>query len=408
MDQNDKVVPLEEALNLLLHNVQQTPDSEIVALDDALDRISSENIHAPCDLPPFDRSPLDGYAVRAVDTRGAAQRIPAVLQVIEEVYAGAAPAAEVGIGQAVRIMTGAPIPAGADCIVRQEDTDYGGKTVQIFVEHQPHQNFCPKGSDIQQGIHFIQQGDTLDYVRVGMLASLGINQVPVYRRPVVGVLTTGDELVELGRQLQPGKIFNSNQHLLQARIRSLGAVPQIIPRCRDHAEDIAQALISSFADCDFLITTGGVSVGKKDFMPDVCRLLDETPLFHGIPMKPGSPAMAFMHNGKCILCLSGNPFAAAATFELLARPVITRLQGKSAVSPQREAGILQNPFSKSSHSRRFIRARISDGKVYLPVGGSETHSSGSLMSMIDCNCMIDIPANSSPLIPGQKVTVILI
>lgn len=399
---------LEGAVSVLLENIAYDPPVECLPLDEAMARVSARDIYAPIDLPPFARSPLDGYAVRAEDTTGASREHPAVLEIIEEQYAGMMADVSIQAGQAVRLATGSPIPSGADCIVRQEDTDCGGGEVRIYVPHSPLQNYCPKGADLQQGNRCVRQGDLLNPSRIGILAGLGLDRVQVFGRPTVGVLATGDELTNVGAPLQAGKIYNSNQYFLSARLRELGCRPQVFAPCGDNAAQIAQAVDAGLESVDLMITTGGVSVGKRDFLPEVCCLLNGRELFKGVSMKPGSPAMAFIHRGKCVLALSGNPFAAAATFELLARPVLARMEGLSMSFPRRTTGVLQDAFPKFSRGRRFIRASFDGGKVFLPKGGAEVHSSGSLASLGECNCMIDIPANTKPLVPGQEVALVLI
>lgn len=408
MCQDNMCTSPEEAVARLLTAIPFTLSTQVVNLDDALGRVAAQDICAPFNHPPFDRSPLDGYAAKAADTAGACRETPAILKVVGEIFAGMSPAPRLQPGEAIRIMTGAPIPAGADCVIRQEDTDYGSNTVRVYVAHKPFQNYCHQGEDVRQGACCISCGTMLDFSAIGVLALLGQATISVFSRPTVGLLTTGSELVEVGMPLTAGKIYNSNQHLLSARMRELGALPRVLPKCADDPDCIAKAISCALDDCQFLVTTGGVSVGKKDFMPEVCHLLDGRLLFQGIPIKPGAPAMAFQCKGKLVLCLSGNPFAAAATFELLARPVIMRLQGQSISPAQFATAVLQTPFSKASPGRRFLRAYLQGGKVYLPEGGMEAHSSGALFSMMGCNCMIDIPAGTPCLSVGQEVNVILL
>lgn len=399
---------LEDAVLRLLAAAPCPLQAETVSLEDALGRVLAEDVYASFDQPPFDRSPLDGYAVRAADTVSAGRESPAVLRVAGETLAGMPPAPALRPGEAVRIMTGAPIPPGADCAVRQEDTDYGEGRVQVYVSHRPFQNYCRRGEDLREGTLALRREYRLDAAAIGILAMLGRAEVRVLARPKVALLTAGDELTEPGRPLPDGKIYNSNQYLLSARLLELGALPQIQPCRGDDVKCLGDTVDSALREVPFLITTGGVSVGKRDLMPEVCRSLNGELLFHGVPVKPGAPAMAFRHRGGLALCLSGNPFAAAATFELLARPVLQKMQGLSDRPLPRTTAVLQEPFPKASPGRRLLRARFRDGRVCLPRGGADVHASGVLSSLLDCNCLIDIPAGSAPLTAGQTVSAVLL
>ena len=410
MPQEPVYISPEQAVQLLAQALAASPETETVALGEASGRILARDLYAPLDQPPFPRSPLDGYAVRALDTTGASRERPVALRVVGTLHAGSAPSLSIAPGEAARIMTGAPIPAEADCVIRQEDTDYGADTVQIHVAHRPFQNYCRRGEDIQKGSLLLQRGEALSFSKIGVLAAMGQARISVFRRPRVGVLTTGDELTDVAAPLAPGKIYNSNQYALEARLRELGAEAVVSPPCPDRADMLAKAVGDAADRVDFLITTGGVSVGERDCMPAVRELLGGEPIFKGIRVKPGAPAMAFRHRGKVVLCLSGNPFAAVATFELLAHPLLPLLQGARvcSLSLPRAAAVLQTAFPKPSPGRRFIRAYYENQRVFLPQEGGDPHSSGVLASMTACNCMIDIPAGSGPLPAGRMVEVVLL
>lgn len=400
----------EEAVRLLFQRVKPPVDRETAALPDTSGRVLAEDLYAALDQPPFDRSPLDGYAVQARDTADAGEAHPVSLRVVDDLPAGTPPGRAVGPGEAARIMTGAPVPPGADCVVRQEDTDCGKETVRIYVPHRAGQNICRKGEDFQAGRLLLQKGEALNAVRIGTLASMGKTEVSVFRRPRIGILTTGDELVDLGGRLAPGKIYNSNQYTLAARVRELGGEAMVSPPCPDRVEKLAAAVDRAAAPADLLITTGGVSVGERDCMPEVQERLRGQPVFKGIQIKPGAPAMAFVHRETLVLCLSGNPFAAAATFELLARPLFPLLRGERDCTPSlpRASGVLRNCFPKASPGRRFIRGFWDGRNVFLPHKNEAGHSSGVLSSMMRCNCLVDIPAGSPPLPEGTPVEVVLL
>lgn len=394
---------LEEALGRLLESVDPVSaalPTEIVALEEALGRTVAADIPAATHHPPFDRSPLDGYALRHTDIEAASREAPVVLRVVGRVYAGDPPLNRIlAPGEAVRIMTGAAIPAGADCVLRQEDTDEGDERVAVYRALRHHENYCFQGEDVRRGDILIRKGETLDFPQLGVLAGQGYARVAVRKKPLVGILSTGNELVSVGTPLPLGKIYNSNGAMLSVRTRMLGGVPVQPGQVEDDPARLAGEVGALLERCPLVITTGGVSVGERDYLPAVARQMGGTLLFHGVAVKPGAPAMAFQAGGGLALCLSGNPYAAAATFELLARPVIRKLSGAVDPYPAYQQGALVDPFPKPSPARRFVRARAESGKVYLP----REHESGKLASLMRCNCLIDVPAGSPALQAGVTV-----
>ena len=394
-----------EEASALLCRCASPVRSETLPLNRALGRIAARGLSAVMDQPPFDRSPLDGYALHHEALAGACVETPAVLPVCRQIFAGDPPGGPIPFGCAGRIMTGAPIPPGADCVVRQEDTDEGEAAVRIFVSLSAHDNICDRGEDLHSGAPLFPAGTVLTPAHLGVLAGQGMGTVEVFARPRIGVLSAGDELVLPGTPLNPGKIYNSNQFYLSARLEQLGMEPVISPVHGDDPEALSAAVTALLAECDAVITTGGVSVGQKDYMPAVCRRLDAGLLFHGVAVKPGSPMLAMTVQGKPVVCLSGNPFAAAATLEAVARPMLGQLAGRRDCALPRASGVLTAPFRKASPGRRLVRAMISGTQVSLPAGGQV---SGVLSSWMGCNCLIDIPAGSPPLAAGSSVEVILL
>lgn len=377
--------------------------TERIRAEEALGRVCAQDIRAQMDQPPFPRSPLDGYAVRSRDISEASGESPVKLKVIEHIYAGLFPSRCIQAGEAARIMTGAPIPEGADCIIMQEKTDEGEERVEIYDSVPAFGNYCFKGEDTETGAFLFGQGMELKAAHIGILFSQGIREIEVYRRPVIGIMATGDELTEADKKLLPGKIYDSNGPLLAARIKELGMEPRLFSQGQDNEYVLAERVGAALKECDALITSGGVSVGARDCMPETAQILGAHILFHGINIRPGSPMMVMTAGGKPVFCLSGNPFAAAATFEVLVRPVLERMRGRSDWKPEIYKGILETPFPKPSPLRRLVRAKIEDGRIWLPEG---KHSSGMLVSMAQCNCLVDIPAGSQKLEAGAMVSVI--
>lgn len=398
-------IELEEAIDLVTHEVQPLGAEPLPAAA-ALGRILAQDIAAPLDQPPFPRSPLDGYAFQASDSTGASRERPVRLTVIDTVCAGAVAAAPVRPGQAVRIMTGAMLPQGCDCVLRQEDTDMGFPVVSLYKSLKPHDNYVDQGEDYHKGDLLLPKGIRLDAAAIGLLSSAGLcGSLLVRRRPKVAVLSTGDEVVDPHiHPLPTGKIYDANLSLLTARLTELGVTEVLGQRLGDAPATAARTIKQLLEHCDLLITTGGVSVGEKDIFHQVLPLLDAERVFCGVKLKPGSPAMFSRYRGKPILSLSGNPFAAAATFELLGRPLLAALSGESHLLPQREQAVLNTPFPKASPGRRFVRGRYADGHMTLPEG----HSSGMLSSLVGCGCLVDIPAGSGPLEPGDVVDILLL
>ena len=395
---------LEEAQQALCEDIDCL-GTEKLPLAEASGRRLAEEITAPMDQPPFDRSPLDGYALRAADTAGACRERPVSLAVADTLYAGDAPRVPVTPGRAVRVMTGAMLPPGCDCVLKQEDTDMGSPVVEIYASLRPGDNYVYRGEDYRAGTCLLPAGSRVDAAAVGVLSSAGITEVAVRRRPRVGVLSTGDEVVEPGvRPLPAGKIYGANLPLLLARLRELGVENVTGQLAGDDPRAVAEAMARMLETCDLLITTGGVSVGDKDIFHQALPLLGAERVFWKLRLKPGSPAMFSRYGGKPILSLSGNPFAAFTTFELLARPLLAALSGEPELLPRREKAVLDTPFPKGSGIRRFVRGKYENGHVSLPEG----HSSGVLRSLVGCSCLVDIPAGGGPLAAGETVDILML
>lgn len=397
-------VALEEACALMTGSVRAL-GVEQVSRQSALGRTLAEDVAAPLDQPPFDRSPLDGYALRSADLTGASPEHPVSLRVVETIYAGGVPSRVLGPGEAIRIMTGAMLPRGCDCVLQHERTDNGLEQVQIYAALSPHDNYCDRGEDYRTGEVLLPAGTVVDAAAVGVLASAGLSSVPVRRRPVVRVLSTGDEVVSPDlHPLPAGKIYGSNQELLTARLRELGVSDVKGLLIGDDPREVADAMAQLLGECDLLITTGGVSAGDKDIFHEALPILGAERVFWKVNLKPGTPAMYSLWQGQPILSLSGNPFAAAATFELLARPLLAALTGESRFSLRSRTAVVEGSFPKASPGRRFLRGFYQEGRVSL----TGKNDSGMLASLVGCNCLVDLPAGSPPVQAGQAVTVLLL
>lgn len=416
-------ISVEQAMEQILQYTPVINETEEVELNKAGGRILAQDMVAEFNNPPFDRSPVDGYACKAEDLVGASSEHPVKLKVMEEIDAGQYSERAVEHGQAVRIMTGAAIPKGCDCCVYQERTDYGEDFVEIYTEQKQWDNYCFTGEDFKKGTTLLKKGTHIGYVEAAVLAGMGAAKVPVYRQPRIVLLTTGDEVVEPGNPLPAGKIYNSNMTMLSARLRELRIEPFYMEAVKDDPQIMAEKLKEAAEQADMIITTGGVSVGKKDIMHESLRLLNAERIFWRVKMKPGMPTLFSVYNKegsnesvseKCmakvpVISLSGNPFGVAVTVELLIRPALEKMMQNPAIGLKEVTGVMADDFVKGIKGRRFIRAYWEDGKFHLPNG---LHSNGVLSSMAGCNCLIDTKTmedqESKSLNTGDKVSAILL
>ncbi len=398
-------ITLEQATEQVLQHTEPVTEVEEVALLDAPGCILAQDMKAEFDNPPFDRSPIDGYACRSADLKEASRQHPVRLEVTEEIDAGQFSSREVEAGQAVRIMTGAAVPPGCDCCIRQEDTDYGETVVSIFRPEKAWGNYCFRGEDFKEGTTLLRQGTRIGFVEAGVLAGMGRMSVPVYRPVRAAVLTSGDEVVPPGRPLAPGKIYNSNQTLLAARLLDFGVRLTTVASVPDDPSAMAEEVVKAAQGADVVFTTGAVSVGKKDIMHEALKRAGAEKIFWRIQVKPGMPTLFSVLHKTPILSLSGNPFGVAVIVELLARPMFQKMKRDSSLRLQRIQGRMADGFGKPSRGRRFVRAFFEDGVFHLPDG---LNSNGVLASMAGCNCLIDVEAGSSALEPGDWVEAVLL
>lgn len=398
-------IALEEAVLKIEEHTRMADGTEMVSLWQAQGRILARALTARADQPPFPRSAMDGYAVRAVDIKDASPSEPAVLRVAGEVTAGQVLHKTVSEGTAVRIMTGAPVPEGADCIVKQEDTDYGETTVCVYRAGAPGQFYCNQGEDYRAGDCLAGSGEKLSAPEIGLAASMGLTGLCVRRKPVTALFTTGDELTEPGQELAEGKIYNGNKYMLYAWLAALGFSP-VLAECLPDDEELAAKRIRKAAEtADCIITTGGVSVGKKDIMHGVLTSLEAEQIFRGVSVKPGGPVCFSVCRGVPVLSLSGNPSGAMVHLELLGRPLLAALSGDSGLKPEQIWAEMESGYTKASRIRRMVYGRYHDGKV-RPAEGPGL--SGTISSMRGYNCLIDVEAGSTGICPGERVRVFLL
>lgn len=405
MSVNNKPIELEEAVAKIREQICRITDTENCPLEAAAGRILAEDITAPIDQPPFPRSPYDGYAIRSIDSKEAGPDKPVALAVVGEVDAGGWFGRTLAEGQAVRIMTGAPIPEGADAVIRQEDTDYGEETVRIFREMHSHENYIYSGDDYRRGTVLLEKGDYIGPVEAGIIASAGISEIKVLRRVSAVVISTGDELMNPGETLGQGKIYDSNLYTIAAQLREWDVDVKAMLHLPDDAESAAKEIGILSEKADMVITSGGVSVGKKDIMHEVFSILGVDRIFWKVGMKPGAAVLAGRYGQTLIMALSGNPYAAYVDLHMIVRPALSEFTGNNRLEMLRGRAVLVDDYDKKSPVRRFIRAIAQDGKVYID---GHTGGNGDVSSGRNINAMVDVPAGSDKLPAGSEVQVILI
>ena len=392
----------DDALARILASVPGLPAVDAPLLD-ALGLVLAEDIAADRDVPPFRNSAMDGYAVRGDDVASA----PVELRVVGEVAAGAFPDRAVGPGEAMRIMTGAPIPDGADTVVRVEDTDNASDVVTITAATPKGMATRQAGEDLRKGETVLTKGTVLRAAEIGLLASVGRARIRVRKRPRVAVFSTGDEIVDLDQPMDRGQIHDSNRYTLASAIRAAGAEPWVRGIVRD-SPDVLRAALREAVAADAIVTSGGVSVGDHDHLKPVLSELG-TIDFWAIAIRPGRPlAFGELKDGERrvpIFGLPGNTVSALVTFEIFVRPALLRMQGRQNVARPRTKARLTEPIDKPDFLRVFARG------IHDPEAGTVRltgpQGSGILRSMSLANCLIDLPVGASRFEKGQEVDVIL-
>lgn len=402
-----KFIALEEALEILNKNTKALK-SEVISIKDSLKRVLYGDVKSKINNPPFNKSVFDGYAFKSEDSKGTSKENPIELKIVDEIFAGMWPDREIKSGEAIRIMTGAPIPVGADCVLKQEETERHGDLVKIFKEMKANENISFMGEDIKIGETLIKKGKRLDYADLGIMASSGISEVLVYKKPEVSIISTGDEVCDINSTLKPGKIYDSNLYSLSGRIEELGHHVLSMEHVGDNILKIGEAIEKAFEKSDIVFTTGGASVGEKDLMQKVSESIGFKKLFWKIKIKPGSAVVCSKREEKILISLSGNPNAALTTFELLGKSVLKKLEGEEEnINIKREKGILMDSFNKKSPQRRFLRGNViydeKGAKVYITQIKS---GNGILSSLLNANCLIEIEKRNEGLNRGEVVNII--
>ncbi|UCH91989.1 MAG: molybdopterin molybdotransferase MoeA [Nitrospirota bacterium] len=382
---------------------------EKVGLLDALGRVLGEDIIAPRANPPWDNSAMDGFAVRWADIHSehAISKIPE-LKIVEDVAAGAVATKSVGPGEAIRIMTGAPMPAGADTVVRVEYTEPSEASVRIMMsEYGQGANIRPKGDDVQEGDCIIARGTQLRSGEIGMLAILAKSFVLVHQRPRVGILSTGDELADLDESFDENKIVNSNSYGIAAGVQEAGGIPVLLGIAKDNPDSLKDKIRQGLS-CDILVLSGGVSMGDYDFTKPVFAELGADMNFWKLAIRPGQPVAFGKIQGKLAFGLPGNPVSSMVTFDQLVRPAMMKLGGHANWERPTVKATFQETFSKQNDRRHFLRGVLAYDNGALIVRTTGKQGSGILTSMVKANGFIDVPEEVEKLQPGDVVNVQLL
>ena len=394
-----ETIPLEEALALILESAAPIDRVEQVSLRDAAGRVAAAAACAAADVPPFDRAAMDGYAVVAEDTFGAGRYEPKVLRCVEKVFTGQMPSRKLARGECTEIATGAPMPDGADAVVMVEETEKaGGDQIRIFTPVYPRQHIGRRAADIVAGQQVLQDGDLLNPSRIGALAATGVLDVTVYARPRIAILSTGNEIVEPGRPLGPGQIYDINQFTLSAVIAAHGGIPVVRPTAPDSLPELTAAVKAAAAE-DVLVFSGGSSVGERDLIMDVLQQSGEV-LFHGIAVKPGKPTVFGRVGGRPVLGMPGYPTSCLSNAYMLLVPMLRRMARLPAYRPP----IIRLPLARrivsTTGRHQFYTVRVTEG-----MATPAFKASGDITSMSQADGYIEIPAQTDIVEAGEIVEV---
>ena len=392
-------IPLDEARALIDGAVRPLARTEAVPLRAAGGRVLSADIVSRSDVPPFSRAGMDGYAVRAEDTFGASRHEPKTLRCVEQVFTGQVPSRFVGAGECTEIATGAPMPDGADAVVMVEETDKDATgAVHVFTPVYPRQNVGRRGADIQSGQAVLQVGSVLNPARVGVLAALGFTEAPVFARPRVAILSTGNEIVDPGAPLEPGQIYDINKFTLMSIVSEHGGVPELHRTAADALDDLSAA-IDDCLDADVLVFSGGSSVGERDLILDVIGRKGEV-LFHGIAVKPGKPTAFGTIGGKLVFGMPGYPTSCLSNAYMLLVPVLRRMAHLPPHTLRSVSVPLGQRVVSTTGRHQFYTVRVVDG-LALPA----FKASGDITSMALADGYIEIPAQTDIVEKGEVVEV---
>jgi len=403
-----KLVSLDEAKKILKQSFSPKPIGvERVPLFETHNRVLAQDVVAPTDVPPFNRSTVDGYAVRAVDTFGADEDRPVALKICGRVNVGETPSVIVKKGTAAEIATGAPLPGGADAVVMLEYVVQKGNTVLMHRAVSKGENVMEAGSDIHEGAVALKRGQTLSSREVGVLATLGLTQADVYKKPRVAVISTGAEIVEPGTPLAPGKIYDINAHTLSAAVTECGGEPVSWGIVPDETSRLKVTLREALDSVDIVVTSGGVSVGPTDVVPQVLNALGEPGVIVcGIAVKPGKPTTIAIVNGKPVFSLPGHPTSSLLMFHLLVRPLILSMAGRQEETPVTVKAVASAKMFSARGRRTFVMVSLTrDKSVGLLASPVALGLSGAITTLAGADGFVKVEESRQFIKAGEKVMV---
>jgi molybdenum cofactor synthesis domain-containing protein len=405
-----RLMTFDQAKKVISEQLKRDTLGEEVLLLDGYDRVLREKVVAALDIPPFHRSTVDGYAVKAQNTFGAEEYQPVKLKLCGVVMVGESPKISVGKGDAAEIVTGAPIPQGADAVVMIEDTDRDDDVLRVYRAVTKNENVMKKGTDIKRSETVLEAGQVLGASEIGVLAALGLSKVKVFKVPVVAVLSTGPEVTEPGKALPAGRIYDINAYSLSTAVRESGGKPIYLGVVPDDRAELRKALQSALASADMALTSGGVSVGPKDLTPQVVDSLGKPGLLVcGIAMKPGKPTTVALVGEKLVFALPGHPTSALLLFHLLVRPVIQFMSGRTVAEAKTVKALMTTRIFSAKGRRTFVMVKLkrneSNRLVAQPV---ETGISGAISTLARADGFVEIPENQQFIDADEEVNVKLL
>jgi len=398
------MITVEQAMKKLRSRVKPLPAEEIPVLK-SFGRVLREDIRSPLSIPPFNKSAMDGYAVKAADIAGASAEAPVVLKVLEDIPAGQVGKFRLKKGTAARIMTGAPLPGGADSVVMVEDTETTADGVQIKKEAAKGNHVASAGEDIKKGERVLRSGRLIGAAEMGMIASTGRSKVLVATRPKIRVLSTGSEILQPGKDLQPGHIFDSNGYSLTGLAISWGADARFLGIAPDRTGALERKIARAH-DADLLVLSGGISVGDYDLVQDILLEVGFKRIFYKVRMKPGKPTFAGIQGERFVLGLPGHPVSCMVTFTLFAGLLIDLMLGKTEVGLRRGQACLTAPLRLKPFRRKFLRGVVQETDGQLTVTPFHAQESSILKSMVIANALIDCPDGVTELAAGSLVDIV--